>query len=67
MDSKYEECVTCGQNLIPIAWRIEKETITKNGNLHHTGRTRSAISVLLCPRCGYIEYVDKLSYGPWSK
>lgn len=66
MESKYGLCAVCGQNLVPIRF-IEKEEILEGGVWVKTGRTRLAVSHLVCPDCGHVECVDDTFDGPWSK
>ena len=63
MESKYGLCAVCGQNLVPICF-IEEEEVIEQGVWVNTGRTRHAVSHLVCPHCGHIECVDDSFDGP---
>lgn len=60
----YGEC-SCGCSLKPVRFR-EKERNVVKGVMTFTGRTRLAVSHLVCDACGKEFPVDDSFDGPWE-
>lgn len=63
INSKYGTC-SCGGELKPIFFE-EEETKIVNGTMIKTGRTRMAVSHLVCDECLRNKCVDDSFDGPW--
>lgn len=59
------KCGQCGALLAPVMFR-EKECRVVDGTMMFTGRTRMAVSHLICPFCGREYAVDDSFDGEWE-
>lgn len=55
----------CGGLLEPIWFTEEEIKVTQDGYQYHTGRTRRAVSHLVCSWCLKNHCVDDSFDGPW--
>lgn len=67
MDELYRynlRCSECGGWLLPVYF-TDEEYKTENGHLYKTGRTRRAVSHLVCEDCLHNECVDDSFDEKW--
>ena len=58
-------CHFCGGLLEPVYFIEEELKLTSDGHLYKTGRTRRAVSHLVCSCCLKNQCVDDSFDGPW--